>query len=128
MDKSFYPTFYWVYGYLSMLEVMLINVIKRGLMTHKQRMPHDCHSWGVKYIDHVIAGNRDGIQPNGPYPPYLRMADRVLLAGHPKFFPVIISTGLIRWREILRAQLSTQHKICTPRLPSPNVLLALYPK
>ena len=26
----------------------------------------------------------DGILPNGPYPPCLRMADRALLAGYPR--------------------------------------------
>ena len=29
----------------------------------------------------------DGILPKGPYPPGLRMADRALLAGYPRYAP-----------------------------------------
>ena len=33
-----------------------------------------------KYVEHI-----DGILPKGPYPPCLRMADRALLAGYPRY-------------------------------------------
>ena len=36
-----------------------------------------CHNCWHPYIE--------GILPKGPYPPYLGMADRALLAGHPRY-------------------------------------------
>ena len=35
--------------------------------------------------------NIDGILPKGPYPPCLRMADRALLAGYPRYMSLLIS-------------------------------------
>ena len=33
----------------------------------------------------------DGILPKGPYPPCLRMADRALLAGYPRYVDAIFT-------------------------------------
>ena len=39
----------------------------------------------------------DGIPPKGPYPPCLRMADRALLAGYPRYVlvyaPLFLQSG-----------------------------------
>ena len=48
---------------------------------------------------HLVFPYIDGILPKGPYPPCLRMADRALLAGYPRYMSFILSyvTSPLHW-------------------------------
>ena len=48
-----------------------------------------------------ITPDIEGILPKGPYPPCLRMADRALLAGYPRYTHV--SSGLPPWNCHMRS-------------------------
>ena len=49
--------------------------------------------WRHYNEDHwMVSGHFEGILPKGPYPPCLRMADRALLAGHPRYVNTFFHT------------------------------------
>ena len=46
---------------------------------------------GVNYTNHYYP-YIEGILPKGPYPPWLRMADRALLAGYPRYMCTYVTS------------------------------------
>ena len=54
----------------------------------KSDSPTDvCFSWNQ------VRGHFEGTMPKGPYPPCLRMSDRALLAGYPRFLVCILQVS-----------------------------------
>ena len=43
----------------------------------------------------IILGHIDGILPKGPYPPCLRMVDRALLTGYPRYVNKELARGVV---------------------------------
>ena len=74
-------------SYLGVIWLLLCNssewcncIATRFCACHHSSVFIEC---GVFHWEHI-----DSILPKGPYPPCLRMADRALLAGYPRYIPL----------------------------------------
>ena len=77
--------------------------------------PYTNNDTAFWHVDHI-----EGILPKGPYPPCLRMADRTLLAGYPRYISVLITCILFIFQNMVYAVHILIYGFC----PQPHTIIA----